>query len=204
MSTSKLQIQVGNFLDKSFPSYKIRENYRPDWLVSSNYSILELDFFIEEINTAFEIQGDQHFMYIKHFHKTYADFERQKMYDEEKKYLCEGRNIKLYEICTFMDAEIIINNILVKHGKVFPKVVSPRFGGNKQIKEEIKKDIEKRRSIVFKSKNRKALFEIDKWEIKTCVMGKSCKWDVIDIPLEIAEDIKRGKLSFNEARVKLY
>ena len=98
MSTSKLQIQVGNFLDKSFPSYKIRENYRPDWLVSSNYSILELDFFIEEINTAFEVQGDQHFMYIKHFHKTYADFERQKMYDEEKKEFID-KTVKNFTDC---------------------------------------------------------------------------------------------------------
>lgn len=102
---------VGNLLDKNFPEYTIRENYYPDWLVSSNLTRLELDFYIEELKIAFEVQGDQHFKFTPYFHKTIDDFERRKLYDQEKKDLCYGNSVRLIEVCVIYDAILAIKDI---------------------------------------------------------------------------------------------
>ena len=111
MSTSKLQRRLGDMLDKKFPQYRIRENYRPDWLVSSDRSILELDFYIEELKIAFEVQGAQHYQFIPFFHSDHAGFEKRLKYDREKQDLCYGRGVRLIEISTETDAIIAVKNI---------------------------------------------------------------------------------------------
>jgi hypothetical protein len=55
-------------LDREFPQYRIRENYRPDWLLSSNITKLELDFYIEELKIGVEVQGEQHYKFVEFFH----------------------------------------------------------------------------------------------------------------------------------------
>jgi len=116
MATSKLQIEVGNLLDRTFPEYKIRENYRPDWLMSSNLTRLELDFYIEELRIGFEVQGEQHYKFIDFFYKTIEDFEKRKQYDQEKKDLCVGNKVQLIEIFSLMDAIIEIKTIKENNG----------------------------------------------------------------------------------------
>lgn len=111
MATSKLQRLFGDMLDSKFPQYKIRENYRPDWLISPSGNKLELDFFIENINIAYEIQGEQHFRYIEFFHGNEDGFRKRLLLDQEKKDLCYGRNIKLVEICTETDAILAIKEL---------------------------------------------------------------------------------------------
>lgn len=111
MATSKLQRNVGDMLDKTFPQYRIRENYRPDWLISSNGTKLELDFYVEEIRVALEVQGDQHFGFIEFFHGDKDGFEKRKLYDQQKKDLCHGAGVKLIEICTETDAIVTIRNL---------------------------------------------------------------------------------------------
>lgn len=111
MATSKLQRQVGDMLDKEFPEYAVRENFRPDWLVSSDGGMMELDFYIEGLFVAFEIQGSQHFSFIPFFHKNREQFEKSKKRDAEKIDLCYGKGIKLYEICTMTDAIVIVKRI---------------------------------------------------------------------------------------------
>lgn len=98
-------------LDRKFPQFKIRENYKPDWLISSDNTWLELDFYIEEINIAIEVQGEQHFRFISFFHKTQDDFEKRKKHDKEKKDLCYGKGIRFIEICTLTDANILVKDI---------------------------------------------------------------------------------------------
>lgn len=111
MATSKLQIAVGDLLDKTFPQYRIRENYRPDWLLSSNLTKLELDFYIEELRIGIEVQGSQHFEYNSFFYKSQEDFEKRLRYDEEKKDICRGNKVVLIEVFCLMDAIIEIKNI---------------------------------------------------------------------------------------------
>ena len=111
MATSKLQIAVGDLLDKRFPQFHVRENYRPDWLMSSNLTKLELDFYVEELKIAFEIQGAQHIEFVPFFHGSRLNFEKRKLYDQEKKDLCYGRGVQLIELFSLMDALIEVNKI---------------------------------------------------------------------------------------------
>ncbi|MCR4314367.1 MAG: hypothetical protein NUV84_03925 [Candidatus Uhrbacteria bacterium] len=104
-------IEVGNMLDREFPQYRIRENHRPDWLISTNSTKLELDFYIEELKIAFEIQGEQHYKFVEFFHKTKEKYEERKSYDTQKADLCRGRKVRLIEIITKSDIEIAIKNI---------------------------------------------------------------------------------------------
>jgi hypothetical protein len=115
MATSKLQRRVGYLLDREFPQYRIRENYRPDWLVSDNRTKLELDFYIEEIKMAFEIQGAQHYQFIEFFHGTRDAFEKRKCYDQQKKDLCYGAGVRLIEIFTETDAIVAIRELSDKY-----------------------------------------------------------------------------------------
>lgn len=103
MSTSKLQDKVGNLLVRRFPECSIKENYRPEWLLSSNLTRLELDFYIDEINTAFEIQGIQHIEYVPFFHGTYDNYLEQQKRDKEKIDLCFGNGVRLFLIYDYQD-----------------------------------------------------------------------------------------------------
>ena len=120
---SKLHNETYRMLSSEFPEFILRENIKPVWLVDSNLSRLEIDIYIENIKTAVEIQGEQHYEFIPHFHKTYRDFEEQKRRDEEKRNLCFGNGVKLVEIACFMDLSAFIHELkrlhryedLVKH-----------------------------------------------------------------------------------------
>ena len=111
MSTSKLQIAVGEMLDSTFPEFSIKENYRPDWLKSSSLTNLELDYYIEELSIGLEIQGAQHYQFVPFFHGSIENFDKRKLYDQEKKDLCYGNGIKLFEIDTLTDAIVAIKDI---------------------------------------------------------------------------------------------
>lgn len=111
MSTSKLQKRVSKLLSHYLNEYTIRENIRPPWLQSSNGGRLELDFYIEELNTAIEVQGQQHFSYNPLFHKTYDDFRAQVERDKEKRELCTSAAIKLIEIANESEAIKVIESL---------------------------------------------------------------------------------------------
>ena len=98
MSTSKLQKAVSNTLSIYLGEYIIRENVRPDWLITEQGERLELDFFIEELRVAIEVQGEQHVRFVPFFHADYSDFEKQKRYDSWKQEQCKFKEITLYEI----------------------------------------------------------------------------------------------------------
>lgn len=70
----------------------------PKWLISEKGSQLELDGFNEKLRIAFEHQGIQHYSYLKHFHKSERDFQRQIKIDELKRSLCKENGVVLIEI----------------------------------------------------------------------------------------------------------
>lgn len=111
MSTSKLQKQVGRELSRNFPDLHIVENCRPSWLVSSNATKLELDFYIENLSVAIEVQGAQHFIFTSFFFRDNDEFELRLRYDREKKDLCYGKRIKLIEICSESEIPELIDEI---------------------------------------------------------------------------------------------
>ena len=66
-------------------------------MVSSDGKRLELDFYIQELDVAIEIQGSQHYQYVKFFHHTEDGFAQRVKSDNEKKGLCRRARVRLYE-----------------------------------------------------------------------------------------------------------
>ena len=110
MPSSKLQRQVSNFLNEN-TGYLIKENYRPDWLISDRGTRLELDFYIEEIKLAVEVQGEQHFIYVEHFHGSPEGFKQRLVDDRYKKDYCEKHGIRLLEISEESDIQSLVGII---------------------------------------------------------------------------------------------
>lgn len=111
MSTSKLQRQTSKFLSIYFGQYTIKENIRPDWLITQEGERLELDFLIEELNIAIEVQGKQHFAYTPFFHDSHEDFKNRLRWDRFKKERCKAAQIELIEITSQSDLDILYDFI---------------------------------------------------------------------------------------------
>jgi len=68
---------------------------RPEWLLSINKQLLELDGFCEELNMAFEYNGIQHYTLM---YKNQKAFETMQLNDKLKLKTCAERNINLIVI----------------------------------------------------------------------------------------------------------
>lgn len=115
MSTSKLQREVRSLLLMYFPSCDIEENTRPVWLTNEDGNRIELDFYIEHLGIALEIQGDQHFRYVPFFHKTLDVYNKTRRTDAKKKDLCTERNIELIEIYNEPQATQVVKDLALRY-----------------------------------------------------------------------------------------
>lgn len=97
MSTSKLQREVSRLLSIHLGGYTIRENIRPDWLIFDGVRV-ELDFYIEELAVAIEVQGEQHYHYVPIFHHNPDGFKKRVECDEQKRITCAKHGIRLFEV----------------------------------------------------------------------------------------------------------
>lgn len=95
---SKLEYYLHQYLSLYFGQYEIMRRTRPDWLYDASGRRLELDFYIEAIHIAIEVQGMQHYEYNPHFHGDYDGFKDQQERDELKRAACKDRGVKLYEV----------------------------------------------------------------------------------------------------------
>lgn len=105
---SKLEDYLSDQLFTRFGQYSIRRNYYPDWLKESAAARLQLDFYIDELRMAVEVQGEQHYRFIPHFHKDLAGFYALQKRDKDKAYLCEKNGVELYEVFTYTDADLFV------------------------------------------------------------------------------------------------
>jgi hypothetical protein len=111
MARSKLQAQVAETLAVRFGQYHIKENYRPAWFVSERGERLEMDFYINELRLAIEVQGAQHYVFTPRFHADMLDFEAQLRRDESKRDLCYFHNIRLYAVASMDDLLSVLEPI---------------------------------------------------------------------------------------------
>ena len=100
---------MGEILNRWLGEWGVKENYRPDWLWTDNGGILELDFYIETLGIAIEVQGRQHAEFIEYFHGTEAVFTSQKQRDEDKRVRCQEHGIELLYVWDELDALNILD-----------------------------------------------------------------------------------------------
>jgi hypothetical protein len=91
-SRSKFQFEVKTFLKPYWKGDVVFEELK---IVGTR---LSLDFFNANKKIAIEVQGQQHFKYVKFFHGNRANFLSQIKRDVKKIEFCELNNIKLVEI----------------------------------------------------------------------------------------------------------
>jgi hypothetical protein len=93
---SKYHIRAKALLKEIFHSYRILEEVKlPGSTAKHRKSVLYLDFYIPQINKAFEVHGQQHYEFIPFFHKNPADFAMALGKDQDKADWCELNNINL-------------------------------------------------------------------------------------------------------------
>lgn len=106
LSTSKLQRFVSDTIFRCLSEYDPIENTRPDWLITTEGERLELDFLIESISIAIEVQGAQHYVYTPFFHQDSNGFAARLRRDRFKRETCKKAGITLYEIANMEDADM--------------------------------------------------------------------------------------------------
>ena len=87
-----------------------------DGLIGLGCGLLSYDFYLPEYNLLIEYQGKQHERYIKGFHKSKKDFERQKEHDRRKKEYALKNRYNFLEIWywDFDNIEEILDNYFKK------------------------------------------------------------------------------------------
>lgn len=90
----------------------------PELLNPITGSFLELDMYCESLGVACEYQGEQHYRYIKHFHKNKDAFRMQQYRDWVKEKLCKENNIKLILVPYTVKIQDIHNFILAEVRKM--------------------------------------------------------------------------------------
>lgn len=111
MSTSKLQRETSRALSEHFGGFTIRENTRPEWLRGSHGTRLELDFLIEELNIAVEVQGCQHYAFTPHFHSNMDGYMAALKRDRLKRAACVKYGVLLFEISESRELPSLIKRI---------------------------------------------------------------------------------------------
>jgi hypothetical protein len=75
---------VLKLLQAAFSGYSILEEQRIEANVMGKPQQLPVDLVIKEFRVAIEVQGEQHFTFNPHFHRSMADFEQQQRRDRAK------------------------------------------------------------------------------------------------------------------------
>jgi hypothetical protein len=120
---SKKEDLVYNIILDLFPNYTWNRSYRKLSFLTNPYTKknLEIDICCLDHNIAIEVQGEQHYFYVKHFDKNNegkAMFYKQIMRDYIKKQLLKEHKWKYIEIpYTMKDKHEISNYILYEINK---------------------------------------------------------------------------------------
>jgi len=87
-SPSKLQHAVRRALKRKFGSSNVYEEVICDEMLKDRLNY-RYDFYIESINCLVEVQGKQHYVYTKKFHKGMENFKESILRDKAKKQAAE-------------------------------------------------------------------------------------------------------------------
>jgi len=91
-SKSGLHQIAKELLHQRYPTLRILEEVS---IPVKRRTVLFLDFYIPLMRLAYEVHGEQHYKFVKHFHGTALGFLEHKQRDANKKLWCEYNNIEL-------------------------------------------------------------------------------------------------------------
>lgn len=94
--SSKGEERISEYFINNQILYKSQKTFYG--LIGLGNNLLSYDFYLPQYNLLIEYQGQQHEKYIKGFHKSIKDFERQVEHDRRKREYAENNKIKLLEI----------------------------------------------------------------------------------------------------------
>ena len=94
---SQYHLRARDLLKDMFRSYTILEEMKLPGVTKIGGS-LYLDFYIPNLDLAFEVHGRQHYEFVPFFHKTKAGFMQAQRRDVLKGEWCEVNNIQLIEL----------------------------------------------------------------------------------------------------------
>jgi hypothetical protein len=108
---SKIADDVYQTLKELFPLNYIEKEY----YVFYKGTKLFFDFYIPSLSLLFEVQGMQHFKFIRHLHGSIENFRGQKKRDNLKIEYCEINHLtltKFYDTVDTITKQLVLNRIL--------------------------------------------------------------------------------------------
>lgn len=92
------EIELTKILERYYGTHNIVTSFHPLWAVSNKRALLEYDIFIKNKNILIEYNGEQHYKFIRIFHRRLKRFEDQKTRDALKETLAKANNFKFIVI----------------------------------------------------------------------------------------------------------
>jgi len=92
---SKYHLKARNLLRQTFPTCQILEEVP---IKVRRAETLYLDFFIPLHDLCIEVHGEQHYRFVKFYHKTKLGFAQARKRDKKKVEWCELNNIGVVEL----------------------------------------------------------------------------------------------------------
>ncbi len=81
-NASKVHKEIVNFFKKNMPGFNLSQNHA----IKIDDQVLYADIYITTpIKIIIEIQGEQHYHFVKYFHKTLDNFRKYQMNDKLKR-----------------------------------------------------------------------------------------------------------------------
>lgn len=108
---NSMEILIEQLLIEIIGKDSFRREYTWTWLLSDIGTHLYVDFYIPDINTVIEYDGEQHYKFTKFFYKTQEQFKRRQMLDKLKERLLLEHNVKVFHIPYYqkIDKQLIEN-----------------------------------------------------------------------------------------------
>jgi hypothetical protein len=92
---SKYHLIAKDMLKAIYPTMQILEEVP---IYPSRSKVMYLDFYIPMLKKAIEIQGEQHYKFVAHYHTNKLAFLKAQKRDRDKKEWCETNGIKYIEL----------------------------------------------------------------------------------------------------------
>lgn len=107
--------ELTRIIEKHFGLSNVVTGFHPLWAVSQKGVLLEFDIFIVSKGILIEYNGQQHYKFVRLFHKTKKRFEAQQKRDVLKMHLAEQQHMPL--VIIKYDEPLVEDYVLMKIGE---------------------------------------------------------------------------------------